>query len=74
MHCAAAYPVFVTLDWSRCPLDVDEIAEAYAMGTLPPELAVAFEDHYIGCAKCAAVLEEVLQLQVGFVADSFLRK
>jgi len=40
---------------------LEEIAEAYALGTLPMESAVAFEDHYVGCARCAAVLQEAAE-------------
>ena len=41
----------------QCPAAPDEIAEAYVMGMLPNEQAVAFEDHYVVCNSCATVLE-----------------
>lgn len=34
-----------------------QIAEAYLMGTLPPPEATAFEDHYLTCRRCAAIVE-----------------
>jgi exonuclease VII small subunit len=49
------------LDCNKCLVDLEEIAEAYAMGTLPMESAVAFEDHYFVCARCAAVLQEAAE-------------
>lgn len=45
------------IDPGRCPLDPEETAEAYVLGTLSPEVAAAFEDHYLTCAACAAVVE-----------------
>jgi len=48
----------VTLDSNECPLDLKDVAEAYVMGTLPTDQAIAFEEHYAGCARCATVLEE----------------
>ena len=47
----------VRLQSKQCPAAPDEIAEAYIMGTLPNEQAVAFEDHYVVCNSCATVLE-----------------
>ena len=49
----------VRLQSKQCPAAPDEIAEAYIMGTLPNEQAVAFEDHYVVCNSCATVLENV---------------
>ena len=46
-----------SLDPDHCPPDLEETAEAYVLGTLTPEDAKAFEDHYITCAACAAVVE-----------------
>lgn len=48
----------------RCPADPDEAAEAYCMGTLPATEARTFEDHYIACSRCAAVVEN---------ADAYIR-
>ena len=41
----------------RCPLDPDAVAEAYLLGTLPPEQRRAFEEHYIGCPLCGDRLQ-----------------
>jgi anti-sigma factor RsiW len=43
---------------SRCPVGLEEVVEAYVMGTLPKGKATAFEDHYITCTRCATVLEK----------------
>jgi hypothetical protein len=40
---------------SECPVDLEEVAEAYVRYTLPEEQAVAFEDHAT-CETCATVL------------------
>jgi hypothetical protein len=41
----------------RCPVDRDEIAEAYLLGTLPKERQAAFEEHFIGCPQCGDRLQ-----------------
>jgi hypothetical protein len=41
----------------RCPAEPDEVAEAYCMGTLDRAAAVAFEDHYVICNRCAEIVE-----------------
>ncbi len=41
-----------------CPEDLEARAEAYLLGTLPEREAALFEDHYLTCARCTAVLEE----------------
>jgi anti-sigma factor RsiW len=41
---------------SECPVDLEEVAEAYVRCTLPEEQAIAFEDHYATCETCATVL------------------
>jgi anti-sigma factor RsiW len=46
----------VTLDSAECPAGIEDIAEAYVMGTLPGPQAIAFEDHYAICDTCATVL------------------
>jgi anti-sigma factor RsiW len=43
-------------DSSECPVDLEEVAEAYVRYTLPEVQAIAFEDHYATCETCAAVL------------------
>jgi hypothetical protein len=45
----------------QCPANVQQIAEEYCMGNLPPSEATVFEDHYITRCRCAAVAEEVDQ-------------
>jgi hypothetical protein len=44
------------LEPNECPADLQEVAEAYVMGTLPQEQAIAFEDHYVACDTCATAL------------------
>ena len=41
----------------ECPVDPDAMREAYRAGKLPPEEAIAFEDHFIGCYGCGVRLE-----------------
>ena len=55
---AAFYDLGVRLMSCSCPADRDEIVEAYVMGTLCAEQAMAFEDHYVVCNSCATVLEK----------------
>ncbi len=45
------------LDHSQCPADVEEVAEAYSMDTLPEADAEAFNEHLLICAKCRAAVE-----------------
>ena len=54
----AFYDLVVRLESKQCPADRAEIAEAYVMGTLRTEEAMAFEDHYVVCNSCATVLRE----------------
>lgn len=51
----------MTLDSNECPADRDEVAEAYIMGTLPKEQAIAFEEHYVACDHCATVLQKTAE-------------
>jgi hypothetical protein len=51
----------VALDPARCPPDPEETAEAYIGGTLTAADAAAFEQHYIACSRCAAVVEDADQ-------------
>ena len=55
-NAAPAYHWVVTLHLSECPADLEKVAEAYVMGTLPEEQAIAFEDHYAACDTCATAL------------------
>ena len=40
----------------ECPVDLEEVVEAYVTYTLPEEQVIAFEDHYATCETCATVL------------------
>jgi hypothetical protein len=42
---------------TRCPTDLDEVAEAYCMDTLDAGDAAAFDEHLLVCDKCWAVVE-----------------
>jgi len=39
-----------------CPLDMEEIAEAYCMGRLPGKERSAFEDHFIIYPRCTYIV------------------
>ena len=41
---------------SECPVDLEKVADAYLMKTLPEEQAIAFESHYAACDICATAL------------------
>jgi uncharacterized C2H2 Zn-finger protein len=45
------------VELSRCPRNPDETAEAYLMDRLPAEQVVRYEEHYLGCPRCAERLE-----------------
>ncbi len=45
------------MDVDRCPVALEEVAEAYLLGSLPEVEARAFERHYVVCPGCAAILE-----------------
>jgi anti-sigma factor RsiW len=42
----------------RCPIDIDETAEAYIMGRLSPTETLHFENHFMACRRCATAAEE----------------
>jgi hypothetical protein len=46
----------VPTDPQCCPPDVEEVAEAYCMNTLDHPARLAFEDHYLRCARCATIV------------------
>jgi anti-sigma factor RsiW len=48
------------VDSNECPANPEEVAEAYAMGTLPKEQLIEFEDHYVTCEACATVLYKTI--------------
>ena len=45
--------------WSCDRIELEEIVEGYAAGTLPEDIAEAFDEHYFRCAACLARLEAV---------------
>src|SRR5262245_20609500 len=49
----------VPRDPRHCPADIEKIAEAYCMDTLDQPARVAFEDHYLTCAQCAAIVADM---------------
>jgi hypothetical protein len=59
LHPVGAHPYDrdVFNDPEHCPAEPDEVAEAYCMGTLDRVAAIAFEDHYIRCHRCAELVE-----------------
>jgi hypothetical protein len=54
------------------PTDIEEVAEAYCMGRLALPEAIAFEDHYLTCAQCAAIVEAA-DLYVGAMREAARR-
>ena len=51
-----------------CPTDPAEIAEAYIQHKLSPPETAAFEDHYIGCPACVAILQQTVLFVEGITA------
>ena len=51
MHCVPNSP-------DRCPIDIDETAEAHIMGRLSPAEALHFENHCTTCRTCAAAAKQ----------------
>jgi anti-sigma factor RsiW len=49
------------LDSKECPSDGEEAAEAYVMGRLPEEQALALEDHYAACETCTTILQKTAE-------------
>jgi anti-sigma-K factor RskA len=43
------------------PGQLEEVAEAYVIGTLRKEQVIAFEDHYVTCSQCATVLQKTAE-------------
>lgn len=43
----------------RCPVDIEDVAEAYCLRRLEPALARAFENHYLVCPDCARTVADV---------------
>ena len=41
-----------------CPVNLQEVAEAYLMHRLPEEEVEAFEVHYFACPDCATILQK----------------
>jgi len=44
-----------------CPKNGTDTAESYCLGWLSVEEAAEFEEHYIGCTSCAALVAEAYQ-------------
>jgi hypothetical protein len=42
----------------KCPIDIDETAEAHIMGRLSPADALHFENHCSTCRPCAAAAKQ----------------
>ena len=51
-----------------CPANPAEVAEDYIMGTLSEAQVIEFEDHYIGCDRCATVLQKAADYVVAMRA------
>jgi hypothetical protein len=49
--------IFVKGKRAYHPQDVEQAAEAYCLGIMTLPEAAAFEDHYMACAQCAAIVE-----------------
>ncbi len=42
---------------NHCPIDRDEIAEAFVLGNLPEAEASTFQRHLAGCSDCQAAVK-----------------
>ncbi len=47
----------MALDPAHCPADPEEVAEAYAMDSLPEADAEAFNEHLLICSRCRDAVE-----------------
>src|ERR1700755_2443256 len=47
---------FVPVATHGCPPHIDGIAEAYCLASLDEPTRLVFEDHFLTCARCAAVV------------------
>ena len=45
------------MQWSKCPANSDQAAEAYLQGRLSREEVIAFEEHYLSCPRCSERLQ-----------------
>ena len=41
-----------------CPVNLEEVVEAYFMHRLTEDQAYAFEEHYFACLHCASILQK----------------
>jgi anti-sigma factor RsiW len=41
-----------------CPADLEEVVEAYSLGSLDRQAALAFEEHYLACERCASMVAD----------------
>jgi len=55
-----------TMVIGNCPVDADEVAEAYLLGTLLREPETAFEEHYMGCPDCVERLQFTEEFLLSF--------
>ena len=46
------------VEFELCREDAADVAEDYCLGHLPEAEKSAFEDHYLGCVRCAALVQE----------------
>ena len=42
---------------NQCPADAEDIAEAYVMSKLGAAETASYEEHYVGCDRCAKALQ-----------------
>ena len=59
LHLRAHTPYHKSVESPRtCPVNLQEVAEAYLMHRLSEEEVEAFEVHYFACADCATILQK----------------
>lgn len=54
----------------RCPPEPAGTAEAYLLGHLRADAAAAFEEHYLACPHCEAVLEDAKRFIVAALGNA----
>lgn len=52
---------------------IDELADRYADGTLPPDLAAGVASHAAGCTRCARRIADARRITAAFAAEPPLR-
>ncbi len=58
-------------EFKPCREDAAEIAESYCLGLLSEADATRFEDHYLGCPACAALVHDADQFTRAMRAAAF---